>query len=166
MRPPFRRNDAVPAQRSISDRGPSYFKSVESVRRRSLSSTPPPFYECEVLFTDTEPVGLLFVYAIEVTYVSPMVVSHLVRDRRSVKDVNRIECNGWIPLYKNRDTWRSFGIKWYASNLQHHKRLLYRVFAWLRNQTVEKYRLLYQDLQHVAHILLGEDESRWFLRTL
>lgn len=125
----------------------------------------PDFYQCEIFFTDSEPVGIMSLFFKEkpyqLEYVSPMVVR---KPTEPFRDSNFIICDTWLPLYKNRETWRNFGMQFYLLALNLKKRQLMDILSWLQVKTAEKYKLMYADLVQVAKILFGDDESRWFLK--
>ena len=123
------------------------------------------FYQCEVFFTESEPVGIMCLFSTDkcynLEYVSPMVVKNT---NKSFKDSNSIECDTWLPLYKNKKTWKNYGLLFYVHNLSLKKTQLVDVLLWLQIQTAEKYRLLYIDLVQIAKILFNDNETRWFLK--
>lgn len=123
---------------------------------------PLEFYDCEVLLTDAQPVGVQCYFNSRqvMEYVSPMVVSDV---QRAFSDSSRRICNAWFPLYKNSKSWNDFGLSWYATRLKYAENALPQILRWLRMQTVEKYQLFYKDLSVVGKILLGQ-ESRWSLK--
>lgn len=124
---------------------------------------PSDFYQCELKITDDEPLGFVFLvtgdYNLE--YVSPMVVS---KPPAQFKDSGgRVLCNHWMPLYRNQETWKSYGLYYYICGLYSKVKHLKNIIAWLQIQTSEKYKFMYLDLAHVMKILCGT-ESRWFLK--
>lgn len=127
---------------------------------------PPDFYQCEILYTDTEPVGIAFAVSKhrdqDLEYVSPMVVT---RPKDKFRDTCSVICNAWLPFYKNRETWQAFGVGYYVLGLHHKKDRLRHILSWLQIQTSEKYRMIYMDLAQVAKILFGEN-ARSFLRPI
>lgn len=124
---------------------------------------PPDFYQCEILYTDTEPVGVAFATSIhneqDLEYVSPMVVT---KPQVSFRDTCSVMCNSWMPLYKNKETWEKYSLGYYLYGFFYKKNRLKQILSWLQIQTSEKYRLLYLDLKQVAKILFGE-ESKTFI---
>lgn len=125
---------------------------------------PPEFYQCEILFTDTDPVGVAYRLSEDryrlLEYVSPMVVS---KPLKKFRDSSSVICNTWLPLYQNLATWQHFGLPFYSNSLFYKKKDLQQILVWLRIQTSEKYKLLSADLSQVAHILFGE-ACRSFLK--
>lgn len=123
------------------------------------------FYQCEIYFTDSDPVGIMSFFSNDkfyhLEYVSPMVVKQIDKE---FKDCNSIECNTWLPFYKNKATWETDGLRFYVNNLNLKKKQLLNILLWLQIQTVEKFKLFYMDLIQVAKILFGENETRWFLK--
>jgi hypothetical protein len=92
-------------------------------------------------------------------YVSPMIVTKPLADMR---DVNGLVCKKWMPLYKNLETWTSFGLSWYIHKLKRKKSLLTDIMAWLYIRPEEKYQFIYMDMLQVAHVILGEEKVRCF----
>lgn len=115
------------------------------------------FYECEIFLTDSEPVGILCAFSKDefrrLEYVSPMVVK---RTNRSYLDTRSVVCDTWMPLYKDRKTWKDYGLPFYAYDLRLKKARLAQVVSWLRIQTADKYESILKDLTVVAKILFGE----------
>lgn len=112
------------------------------------------FYRCEVFFTDIEPVGVMCLFeADKLKYVSPMVVKET---SEKFRDTNYIECNTWLPLYKDKQTWNDYCLPFYVHDLSKKKIQLKQVLLWLQNSTVEKYQLLYKDLEQIGKILFDE----------
>lgn len=116
---------------------------------------PPEFYQCELLMSETDPVGVA--YAVDehhtVQYVSAMVVS---KQKTAFRDAGRMLCNAWLPLYRNRETWNHFGVVEYVHDLHVKKDVLKQILAWVYRQTSTKYQWMYRDLVHVAYILWGD----------
>lgn len=123
------------------------------------------FYECEIFFTVSEPLGIMCAFSKDkfhqLEYVSPMVVKET---NQSYRDNNSVICDTWMPLYKDQKTWKDYGLSFYIYDLHLKKTRLMNVLLWLQIQTSEKYRLIYTDLVEVAKILFGENETRWFLK--
>lgn len=136
-------------------------KRIRSILKRSKKVDQPllpaDFYECQIMLTDTDPVGILCRLQSnhEVEYISPMVVSELTQywDRT---DINGEKCNHWFPLYKNAETWKTYGVHFYCERLYDCLIQVRNILKWLQSKHIDKYRLLYADLNHVANILLGE----------
>lgn len=123
------------------------------------------FYECEIFFTDSEPVGILCAFSkdkfCQLEYVSPMVVK---QTNESYLDSGSVVCDTWLQLYKDRKTWKDFGLPFYVYDLHLKKTQLMKVILWLEIQTSDKYKLIHADLVEVAKILFGENETRWSLK--
>jgi hypothetical protein len=129
-------------------------------RNNSIQQIHPlQFYECEILLTDSEPVGILYLLTGgELEYISPMVITK--PPSRGFQDINRVTCPFWMPLFKNYDTWKTFGLNWYLSDLSNCKIRLRQILLWLSIQTVEKYRNIYSDMKHVGKMILGIEEGK------
>lgn len=136
-------------------------KDVFSILQRSdmlPGPLPPPdFYFCEIHLTHTGIMGFAFNISPhrdrELEYVSPMV---LQQPKTEFRDSGLVICNTWLPLYRNRETWSTYGLKSYVYGLNYKKNLLKLILSWLQIQTSEKYRWIYLDLMQVARILFGE----------
>lgn len=118
---------------------------------------PPDFYaQCEIMYTDTEPLGVLYrTENRKVIYVSPMVVSYQPYEYR---DSNSVFCNCWLPLLQDLNHFKKHVVEWY---LKHSTDLPY-VIAWLSMQTAEKYRFLQTDLEQVNYLMFDcTPKSRW-----
>ncbi|GBO23299.1 hypothetical protein AVEN_179032-1 [Araneus ventricosus] len=112
------------------------------------------FYSCEILFTDSVPLGVA--YRVEngmLGFVSPMVVSE---QDRAYKDSDYVICNGWIPLYRNKKTWNEFRLEWYVTHLGFSLRFFSSILAWISLQIGEKYQQMYIDLIQAYFIIYGK----------
>lgn len=114
---------------------------------------PSDFYECQILLTDVKPVGLLCRWSSHVEYVSPMVVSD---QKWNWVDVNGQKCTHWFPLYKNAETWNTFGMTHYCTLWKHAFVYVKGIRAYLKAQTSERYRLFYADWRQICYRMLGE----------
>lgn len=149
---------------------PSAFfgKEVYQILKRSYDFPgplpPPDFYQCEIFFTDTEPLGVMCLVSNErdrtVEYVSPMVVE---KPKDQFRDNNSVICNTWLPFYRNKETWNFYSLPFYIHGLRYKKFQLQNIISWLQLQTSEKYKFIYLDLLQVVKILFG-DETRCFLK--
>lgn len=149
---------------------PSAFfgKEVYQILKRSNVAPgplpPSDFYQCEIFFTDTEPLGVMCLVSNErdraVQYVSPMVV---MKPKDQFRDSNSVICNTWFPFYRNKETWNTFSLAFYIHGLRYKKFQLQNILSWLQLQTSEKYKFIYLDLLQVFKILFG-DETRCFLK--
>ena len=124
------------------------------------------FYQCEIFFTNNDPVGIMALFSNEKTYrldyVSPMIVK---KTTEQFKDSNSVICNVWLPLYKDKNTWKNYNLSFYVHELNLKKIQLLDILLWLKIQTAEKYKLIRMDLLEVGKILFGgDDESRWYLK--
>lgn len=116
------------------------------------TSVPLDFYSCEITFDDADDLLLGAYYKWTeplraVTYVSPMVASFC---DRSFRDVNQEICNGWLPLYRNRQTWAEKGFRTFTSHFLQNIHDLKGVLRWLSQQSSEKYCLMQKDLSVIA----------------
>lgn len=115
------------------------------------------FYHCEIYFTDSVPVGILCAFSKDtfyrLEYVSPMVVQ---KTNELYKDSNSVECDTWLPLYKDKKTWKDYGLPFYIYNLNLKKTWLRNILLWLQKQTSDKYKKIFDDLILVFGILRGE----------
>lgn len=149
---------------------PSAFfgREVYHILKRSEASPgplpPPDFYICELLSAEEDrlPLGIMCLVSSDrdrsLEYVSPMVV---VKHDNTFKDSNYVTCNTWLPLYRNKEHWKQYGIHFYVHGLRYKKILLQNILYWLQLQTSEKYNFIALDLLQIAKILFG-DESRCF----
>lgn len=141
-------------------------RKVHAILKRSESDIVGPmrpsleFYQCEILMTDSMPVGVAFRLAYgpkRLEYVSPMVVS---KPHTVFRDVSSVICNRWLPLYQNPAAWHAYGINYYVNGLSRNKKEIKWILDWLRTQRAEKYQHLFADLTYVGYILWGE-EYEW-----
>lgn len=72
------------------------------------------------------------------------------------KDSNSVECDTWLPLYKDKKTWKDYGLPFYIYNLNLKKTWLRNILLWLQKQTSDKYKKIFDDLILVFGILRGE----------
>lgn len=134
------------------------------LKRSQLAPGPLPpasLYQCEILFTESEPLGVTYLYQVEekkgyVTYVSPMVVA---KPPAVFRDSSSMICNFWIPLYRNATAWNEFGMQRYLENLNDCRMHLQKVMGWLHLQESEKYRFILMDLVQVSKIVSRHGES-------
>lgn len=133
-------------------------KRIHGILRRStrvVPSLPADFYQCQIMLTDSKPVGILckFLPNQELEYISPMVVSEMDWD---MKDVNGKTCTHWFPFYKDATTWKQEGLHFYCKRLYDSLIQMAKIRKWLQSQTFERYKHIYRDMHQVAYILLGE----------
>lgn len=114
------------------------------------TNVPADFYKCEITLDETVPVGVAFSVNVNVTYVSPMIVSCV---NQAFQDVNRFQCEYWLPLYKNKEAWINHGLKIYASNFTTGRKHLKQIINLVSRHTSEKYKFIHQDLKNIAWIL-------------
>lgn len=144
-----------------ADLGKEIFHILERSEKHYGPLPPSDFYQCELLLDDSKHLGIMVLISDQtIKYVSPMVV---VKPNMSFRDCNSIICNTWLPLYRNFETWNTYGLAFYLKDLRNNQQYLADILSLLNIHTVEKYKFMYSDLLQIAHILLGE-KSRWFLK--
>lgn len=145
--------------------GRAIFKVLKRSENCPDKVNDPDFYECEIFFTDSEPVGIVCAFSKDesyrLEYVSPMVVKRI---NESYRDSGSVLCDTWLSFYKNKNTWNEYGLPFYVFNLRLKKTQLKKVVSWLRKQASEKYKLIYKDLVEVVKILFEKNETRWSLK--
>lgn len=151
------------------------------MKRSSRHVTPthhPPtdFYMCHVTFCDTEPVGIACcIFDNKTQYVSTMVMTFTKTRFMDTQRMNicfdplnteKSTCEYWFPLYKDRDTWNSFGLSWYFMKSDFYGNVLEKciklnsVLDWLSIQKAEVYCNMKEDLSQVYEILTGISKTR------
>lgn len=140
--------------------GHEVFSILKRSQRPPGLLPPSDFYQCELLISDTNPVGIAYTISedrdLVLEYISSMVVS---KPPKPFSDCGRVLCTEWLPLYRNRETWQHFGVIEYVHGLHFKKYLLKQILAWLQIQTSTKYKLMYMDLTQIAKILFKDSQD-------
>lgn len=156
-----------------ADFGKELTRILNRTHRHQISNKHPPedFYLCQITLSDTEPVGIACrIVDCKVEYVSVMVLSftkELFMDSNNItccfdkRSPDVVMCSHWFPLFKNKDTWKSFGLQWYTRKLLENAKNLIFVIDWLSVQTALPYRYMKTDLMQVFEILTGKVKPRW-----
>ena len=156
-----------------SDFGKVLFHIWKRSQSWHVAANHPPkeFYTCQVMLSDTEPVGIACAIDKDhIKYVSIMIVSFTTSwflDTNNISccfqsnSTRSAQCRYWIPLFKDAETWQTFSMAWYLEYLNTRTIYLAKILDWLFIQTAEPYVHIRQDLIQVYQILTGTVQSRW-----
>lgn len=131
-----------------------------AIRSKNLQLGPLPpkqFYTCEIMFNKPELLGIICNLDSKhnLKYISPMIIS---LPKMQLKDVNGVNCNMWLPLFQDKNTWLSSGIRFYLQDYHQCLDMVKSVLSWLPLKNYcEKYKFIYMDYIHIGKIMLGED---------
>lgn len=154
--------------------GKKLYDILKRTDRHTMPKNKPPedFYQCQLTLSDTVPVGVACrIVDGKTEYVSVMILSFTLNPFHDVNhmsccfdrnSLNPVMCRHWLPLFKNKENWKSFGLEWYTRKLRENCTNLISVIDWLSIQTAEPYRHMKTDLIQVYSILTGMVKQRWF----
>lgn len=109
-------------------------------------------FQCEVMFSQ-ENMGVMFNMENEqVTYVSPMIVSHHAF-KPDMRDNSGVECRFWAPLFVDKFHWKDWGMAHYLTGKRNIPEKLHEYIVQQTQGPNEKYEKIVKDLAQLLFLL-------------
>lgn len=109
---------------------------------------------CEIGLEETKHPGILCASINNtISYISPMIVGEEFSKSVPIKDKNNQNCNLWLPLYTNIETWWESTIYFYSNNLSLNIKYIQDILKLLNFTTIEKYKLIQKNIYYINNIL-------------